>query len=112
MLPVFSKLQFFLYREPTDMRRGFDGLSGLVSSYLKQDALSGDVFVFINRRRNRIKLLVWDGDGVNKNAALTVLRHGRLQTFVEPLPCIRLGKWPNPPIQTSSSASNYPMTNC
>jgi transposase len=63
MLPVFPRLNFFLYREPTDMRRGFDGLSGLVSSYLHQDALSGDVFVFINRRRDRIKLLLWDGDG-------------------------------------------------
>jgi transposase len=63
MLPIFSNLRFFLYSDPTDMRKSFDGLSGLVSSVLKQDPLSGDVFVFINRRKDRIKLLVWDRDG-------------------------------------------------
>jgi len=56
-------LQFFLYRHPTDMRKSFDGLSGLVANYLRQDPLSGDVYVFLNRRKNRIKLLLWDGDG-------------------------------------------------
>jgi len=47
-------LQFFLYRHPTDMRKSFDGLSGLVANYLRQDPLSGDVYVFLNRRKNRI----------------------------------------------------------
>ena len=45
------------------MRKGFDGLSGLVKSGLGRDPLSGDVFVFVNRRRTHIKLLVWDRTG-------------------------------------------------
>lgn len=45
------------------MRKGFDGLSGLVSTELGSDPLSGDVFLFVNRRRDRIKLLVWDRSG-------------------------------------------------
>ena len=45
------------------MRKGFDGLSGLVRNELKQDPCSGDVFIFLNRRRNRIKLLRWERQG-------------------------------------------------
>ena len=45
------------------MRNGFDGLSGLVRSGLGRDPVSGDVFVFVNRRRTHIKLLVWDRSG-------------------------------------------------
>ena len=45
------------------MRKGFDGLYGLVSTCLKEDPLSGDVYVFLNRRRDRMKLLFWDGTG-------------------------------------------------
>jgi transposase len=45
------------------MRNGFDGLSGLVINKLKQDPLSGDIFIFINRTRTLIKLLVWDETG-------------------------------------------------
>ncbi len=45
------------------MRKSFDGLSGLVRSGLKRDPLSGDVFIFLNRRRTHIKLLVWDRSG-------------------------------------------------
>jgi len=55
--------RYFLYREPADMRKGFDGLSGLVTRGLGRDPLSGDVFVFINRRRTHVKLLVWDRSG-------------------------------------------------
>jgi transposase len=52
-----------MYRKPTDMRNGFDGLSGLVSRELLQSPLSGDIFIFLNKPRNRIKLLHWQGDG-------------------------------------------------
>lgn len=45
------------------MRKSFDSLSGIVRDHLQKDPLSGDVFVFINRRRNQIKLLCWEGDG-------------------------------------------------
>ena len=45
------------------MRKSFDSLSGIVRDHLQKDPLSGDVFIFINRRRNQIKLLCWEGDG-------------------------------------------------
>lgn len=61
---TFSPAQrYYLYREPTDMRKSFDGLCGLVRSGLRRDPLSGEVFVFLNRRRTHIKLLVWDRSG-------------------------------------------------
>ena len=46
------------------MRKGFDGLQGLVTSTLAQDPLSGHLFLFVNRRRDKLKLLYWDGDGL------------------------------------------------
>jgi len=55
--------RYFLCQSPTDMRKGFDGLSGLVSNALGMDPLSGDVYMFINRNRNRMKLLVWEAGG-------------------------------------------------
>ena len=45
------------------MRKGFDGLCGLVNSQMALDALSGSVFIFLNRRRTQVKLLLWEGDG-------------------------------------------------
>lgn len=45
------------------MRKSFNGLSGIVNQYLDHPLLSGDVFIFINKRRNRIKLLMWDVTG-------------------------------------------------
>lgn len=45
------------------MRKGFDSLSGLVSLQLQMNALSGAVFIFFNKKRNQVKLLVWEGDG-------------------------------------------------
>lgn len=50
--------------EAVDMRKGFDGLHGLVQSQLGQDPLSGHVFLFTNRSHTRIKALVWDGSGL------------------------------------------------
>lgn len=63
MLNFSSRQRYFLYRLPTDMRKGFNGLCGLVTNHLNHDLMSGDVFLFLNRRRDRIKLLVWDTTG-------------------------------------------------
>lgn len=63
MIPFGPTQRYYLYHAPTDMRKSFDGLCGLVSSGLGRDPLSGEVFVFINRRRTHIKLLVWDRSG-------------------------------------------------
>lgn len=63
MLVFSAQQRYFLYRQPTDMRKGFNGLSGLVRQHIRHELLSGDVFVFLNKRRDRIKLLVWDRTG-------------------------------------------------
>lgn len=63
MLPVFPRLRFYLYANPTDMRQNFDGLCGIITAELGRDPLSGDIFAFVNRRRDRMKLLVWDRTG-------------------------------------------------
>ncbi len=58
-----GRMRYWFCTTPTDMRKGFDGLSGLVRNHLSQDPLTGDVFVFVSRARMHIKLLYWDGDG-------------------------------------------------
>jgi transposase len=63
MLALSSQLQYHMYCTAVDMRKGFDGLCGLVINFLKKDPTSGDVFIFLNKNRNLIKLLYWDGDG-------------------------------------------------
>ena len=45
------------------MRKGFDSLSGLVTSHMHLDVLSGSVFIFLNKKHNQVKLLLWEGDG-------------------------------------------------
>ena len=49
---------------PTDMRKGFDGLMRLATEQAARDVLRGGLFVFVNRRRDRVKLLWWDEDGL------------------------------------------------
>lgn len=63
MIGFTSAQRYHLYRQPTDMRKSFDALSALVSSEPELKIFSGDVFIFINRYRNRLKLLVWDRSG-------------------------------------------------
>ena len=58
-----GQIRYYLYSQSTDMRKGFDALSGIVRNELIHDPLSGDAFIFINRRRNLLKLLVWDQSG-------------------------------------------------
>ena len=63
MFSLNEQNRYFLYRSATDMRKGFDGLSGVVRNDLGMDPLSGDVFIFLNRRRTHMKLLVWEDSG-------------------------------------------------
>lgn len=63
MLHLSASCQYYLYANYTDMRKGFDSLSGLVTQHLQMDALNGSVYIFMNRRRNQVKLLLWEGDG-------------------------------------------------
>jgi transposase len=55
--------RYFLSRGNADMRKSFDGLSGIIRDGLNKDPLGGDVFVFLNRSCHQIKLLCWEGDG-------------------------------------------------
>jgi transposase len=76
-----SSGRYFLYRQGTDMRKSFDGLCGLVLGKLGQNPMSGDVYIFINKKRDRIKLLRWEPGGF-------VLFYKRLEkgTFELPVP--------------------------
>jgi len=63
MLTLPSSVRIYVAAEPVDLRRGFDGLAAATRSLIGEDPMSGHVFVFLNRRQNRIKLLVWDRTG-------------------------------------------------
>ncbi|MCB0626422.1 MAG: IS66 family insertion sequence element accessory protein TnpB [Saprospiraceae bacterium] len=63
MLSLNAHHRYYVYCQAADMRKGFDGLSGLVRQHFEADLMSGDVFIFMNRRRDRIKLLMWDSSG-------------------------------------------------
>lgn len=63
MLSFPFRGRVFLATAPADMRRAMDGLAGLVRSGLGEDPMSGDLFAFTNRARDRIKILVWDRSG-------------------------------------------------
>ena len=64
MISLPSSVRVFLHAPPTDLRKGFDALSGLVSTAYGQDPTSGHLFLFVNRRRDRVKILYWDRDGL------------------------------------------------
>lgn len=63
ILSFSNRYRYFVYGQGCDMRKGYDGLSGLVRNEFKKDPLCGDVFIFLSRTRNKIKLLHWQGDG-------------------------------------------------
>ena len=63
MLTLPASVRIYVAADPVDLRRGFDGLAAATRSIIRQDPLNGHLFVFLNRRRNRIKLLAWDRTG-------------------------------------------------
>ena len=63
MIGLTSHQRYFLYDQPCDMRKGFDGLSGLVVSQMQRSPVDGSVYLFVNRRRDRMKMLVWEVGG-------------------------------------------------
>ena len=63
MLHLSAGCCYYLYSGNTDMRKGFDSLCGIISSQMKENALSGAVFIFFNKKHNQVKLLLWEGDG-------------------------------------------------
>lgn len=63
MFNLNAHQRYYVYSEPTDMRKGFNGLSGIVRNKMGKNPLSGGVYIFVNRRKDRMKLLVWETGG-------------------------------------------------
>ena len=64
MLSLSPAVQVFMAVQPVDLRKGFDGLSAAVQTVFQRHVLDGHLFLFLNRRRDRIKILWWDRDGL------------------------------------------------
>jgi transposase len=62
-LAPLSAARIYLYAQNVDMRKGFDGLHALIQAEFPSDTLGGDLFLFLNRRRDRLKLMTWERDG-------------------------------------------------
>ena len=63
MISLIESVPVYLFTQATDMRKGFDTLSVLVSEHLKRSPMEGGLFVFFSRRRDRVKILLWERDG-------------------------------------------------
>ena len=81
MITLPHSVRVFLHAPATDLRKGFDALCGLVTTAFDQDPLSGHLFLFVNRRRDRIKILYWDRDGL-------AIWYKRLETGSFQLPAV------------------------
>jgi transposase len=64
MLALHSQIKIYLHSQPIDMRKSFDGLFGIIKSDMGRDARDGGLFMFLNLRRNRIKLMYFETDGL------------------------------------------------
>ena len=63
MLSISPAVRIYLASEPVDMRKGFDGLSAIVENQLDEDVYGGNLFVFVSKRGDRVKILCWDRGG-------------------------------------------------
>ena len=79
MLHLSAACRYYLYTGATDMRKGFDSLSGIITAQMNHNAMSGAVFIFFNKKRNQVKLLLFEGDGF-------ALYHKRLERGTYELP--------------------------
>ena len=84
MLTLPSSVRIYLASEPTDMRKGFDGLCRLVEESLGHDIYEGHLFVFVSRRQDRVKVLMWERGGF-------VLYYKRLERGRFRLPAVGKG---------------------
>jgi transposase len=84
MISLPPAVKIFLCTQPADMRKSFDGLKSLVEQFLECDPLSGHLFVFRNRRSDRVKVLYWDRDGL-------ALWYKRLEVGTFRFPAVRAG---------------------
>jgi len=79
MFALTQSHSYYMYRQPADMRKGFDGLSGLVRNEMDRDPEDGSVYLFVNRKRDRLKILLWSAGGF-------VLYYKRLESGTYELP--------------------------
>jgi transposase len=84
VLTLPSTVRIYVAAEPVDLRRGFDGLAAATRQIIHEDPLSGALFVFVNRRANRLKILIWEPSGY-------LLVYKRLERG-----CFRLPRDPRP----------------
>jgi transposase len=85
MFGLSAAVRVYFATEAADMRKSFDGLAALASDRLALDPLSGHLFVFLNKRRDRIKVLYWDRDGM-------AVRAKRLERGTFRLPAATAGR--------------------
>lgn len=84
MLQLSSSVKYYWYNGAADMRKSFDALCGIVNQHMQLNILQGGVYIFVNKKRNQIKLLTWDGDGL-------AIYYKRLEKGVYELPVLNTG---------------------
>lgn len=82
LLQLSTSRNYYLYNKKTDMRKTFNGLSAIIRGELGCSPLSGDVFIFFNRQRNQVKLILWIPDGFE-------IYHKRLERGTFELPTLK-----------------------
>ena len=88
MLSVPSTVRIYLHAQPTDLRKGADGLCGVIRGQFEGDPQDGSLFLFFNRRRDRVKMLHWDGTGYW--VYYKTLESGTFEGFASTEDCVQI----------------------